>query len=112
LPKLLTIFKNHITSRFKLDTEKFKRKYERLRNKKWPLRALLFFGLRLKLGVRFVAIISGGAALDQEVEDFFRCIAFSVFQGYGLTETAPLVTLTDPSPTNKALSEAFLKARK
>ncbi len=100
LPKLLTIFKKHITSRFHLDNEKFKRKYERLRNKKWQLRVLLFFGLRLKLGVRFVAIISGGAALDQEVEDFFRCIAFSVFQGYGLTETAPLVTLTDPS-TNK-----------
>ncbi len=100
LPKLLTLFKNYITSTFKLDNEKFKGKYERLRNKKWQLRALLFFGLRIKLGVRFVAIISGGAALDQKVEDFFRCIAFSVFQGYGLTETAPLVTLTDPS-TNK-----------
>ncbi len=45
------------------------------------------FGKRLKY------LISGGAALDPKVEIFFNKIGFTIIQGYGLTETAPIVTL-------------------
>ncbi|MDD3520666.1 MAG: AMP-binding protein [Actinomycetota bacterium] len=111
LPRLLSILKNYIVSAFDLDNEKFQNKYNRLRNKKWQLRAILFFKLRIKIGIRFIAIISGGAALEPQTEDFFRCIAFSVFQGYGLTETAPLVALTDPSKNKQGSIGSFLEGQ-
>ncbi len=47
-------------------------------------------------GWRFCALVSGGAALDEETESFWRTLGFVVIQGYGLTETASLVSLTDP----------------
>jgi len=109
LPKLLSILKNHICVTYGLNSQSFIDKYQRLRNRKWPLRAVLFFGLRIKLGVRFIAIISGGAELDPQTEDFFRCIAFSVFQCYGLTETAPLVALTDPTKNKQGSIGSFLE---
>jgi len=109
LPKLLSILKNHICVTYDLNNQRFMQKYKRLRNKKWPLRAVLFFGLRIKLGVRFIAIISGGAELDPQTEDFFRCMTFSVFQGYGLTETAPLVALTDPTKNKQGSIGSFLE---
>ena len=40
-------------------------------------------------------IITGGAALNQEVEQFFYSIGFPNTVAYGATETAPLITFTD-----------------
>jgi long-chain acyl-CoA synthetase len=37
--------------------------------------------------------ISGGAALSPEVASFIQSVGFSMFEGYGLTETAPLISL-------------------
>ena len=42
-------------------------------------------------------IITGGAALNQEVERFFNSIDFPITVAYGATETAPLITFTDHS---------------
>jgi len=39
---------------------------------------------------------SGGAALDRSVEDFFLKIGLLICQGYGLTETAPMLTCNSP----------------
>ena len=39
---------------------------------------------------------SGGAALAQEVEEFFMSLGLLVCQGYGLTETAPMLTCNAP----------------
>ncbi len=43
-------------------------------------------------GIRY--LICGGAWLDPEVEHFFRAAGFIVLQGYGLTETSPVVCLS------------------
>ncbi len=65
----------------------------------WWRRPLAFARLRGRLGHRLVAVVSGGAALDGELEDLWRAMGYVVVQGYGLTETAPLVTLNHPFDT-------------
>jgi len=49
-----------------------------------------------RFGWKFWAIISGGATLDQDDEEFWRRLGFAVIQGYGLTETTSLVSLNHP----------------
>jgi long-chain acyl-CoA synthetase len=52
---------------------------------------LVFKTIKAKLGGRFVAGISGGGALPASVDRFFGAIGILILEGYGLTETAPLV---------------------
>ena len=47
-------------------------------------------------GFKFWAMVVGAAPLDPEVEAFWGRLGFLVVQGYGLTETAPIVTLNHP----------------
>jgi long-chain acyl-CoA synthetase len=48
------------------------------------------------LGWKFWAFVVGAAALDRELEEFWSRLGFAVIQGYGLTETAPIVAFNDP----------------
>jgi long-chain acyl-CoA synthetase len=60
-----------------------------------PLRALgallVFKTVKNKLGGSFVAGISGGGALPPSVDRFFSAIGVLILEGYGLTETAPVI---------------------
>jgi long-chain acyl-CoA synthetase len=47
-------------------------------------------------GWRFCGFVVGGAPLDQDLEDHWRRLGYAVIQGYGLTETAPIVTWNHP----------------
>jgi long-chain acyl-CoA synthetase len=47
-------------------------------------------------GWKFWAFISGGATLDEWTETFWRRMGLAVLQGYGMTETASLITVTHP----------------
>ena len=47
-------------------------------------------------GWKFWCIVCGAAPLDRDLEAFWRKLGFLVVQGYGLTETAPIVTLNHP----------------
>lgn len=47
-------------------------------------------------GWKFWAFISGGATLEERTETFWRRLGFAVLQGYGMTETASLITVTHP----------------
>lgn len=64
-----------------------------------PLRALggiiVFRTVKSKLGGRFVAGISGGGALPPSVDRFFGAIGVLILEGYGLTETAPVIGVRD-----------------
>jgi long-chain acyl-CoA synthetase len=52
------------------------------------------------LGLKFWAFIVGAAPLGPTLEDFWKRLGFVVIQGYGLTETAPIVTMNHPFKTN------------
>ena len=53
----------------------------------------LFKKIHDKFGGHFMGCISGGAPLDIEVGRFFERIGIKVFQGYGLSETSPVVSV-------------------
>ncbi|MFP4383369.1 MAG: AMP-dependent synthetase/ligase [Spirochaetia bacterium] len=52
---------------------------------------LVFKKIQAKLGGRFVAGISGGGALPAAVDRFFSAAGILLLEGYGLTETAPVL---------------------
>jgi long-chain acyl-CoA synthetase len=49
--------------------------------------------VRGRFGGEMRFCISGGAALSPEVASFIQCVGFSMFEGYGLTETSPLISI-------------------
>jgi long-chain acyl-CoA synthetase len=59
----------------------------------------IYRGLHRALGWKFWAFIAGAAPLAPELEDFWRQRGYVVIQGYGLTETAPIVSLNHPFHT-------------
>jgi len=65
-------------------------------SQKWlklNLRKKIFATLHQKFGGRLRLLISGGAAIDPEVIGFFRHIGIHCMQGYGLTESAPIIAV-------------------
>lgn len=55
-----------------------------------------FRRVRRRFGFRLWAFISGGATLESEVETFWLRLGYAVIQGYGMTETASLTSLSHP----------------
>jgi len=58
--------------------------------------ALLFKKIRAGMGGRLKTVIVGGAALDPALCRFFINAGVDVYQGYGLTETSPVLTANYP----------------
>jgi long-chain acyl-CoA synthetase len=57
---------------------------------------LVFSKLRARLGSRFQFAISGGAPLAQELAEFFWGAGVTIYEGYGLTETSPVIAVNGP----------------
>lgn len=55
------------------------------------VRRSLFFPVQSKFGRNFTVFVSGGAPLDPEVFTFWSSMGFTVLEGYGLTETSPVL---------------------
>jgi len=73
-----------------------------------PLYARLFYPLAHKLvfsklhgtlGGRLEFTVSGGAPLSKEIAIFLKAAGLTVLEGYGLTETAPILTINGPQWT-------------
>ena len=62
----------------------------------WPSRWWRYRQLHRLFGPKFWAFVVGAAPLDAELEQFWSARGFAVIQGYGLTETAPIVSVTHP----------------
>jgi long-chain acyl-CoA synthetase len=65
-----------------------------------PARWWRYRRIHRMFGPKFWAFIVGAAPLGSALEDFWKRLGFVVIQGYGLTETAPIVTLNHPFKTN------------
>lgn len=63
---------------------------------KIDLRKQLFKEVHESLGPKLKLVVTGGAALDPETEKGFNDLGFDVEQGYGLTETAPVIAAETP----------------
>jgi len=70
-----------------------------------------FRDLRRQFGWKFWAIISGGAALDRETEEFWHRLGYAVIQGYGLTETTSLISLNHPFHSSRGSIGKVLPGR-
>jgi long-chain acyl-CoA synthetase len=55
-----------------------------------------FRNIHRQFGWRFWAFITGGATLESDTETFWRRLGYAVVQGYGMTETASLTSLSHP----------------
>ena len=58
---------------------------------------LIFRKIRQNFGGRLEFFIGGGALLDIELQRFFYAIGVPMFQGYGLTEAAPVISANVPA---------------
>jgi long-chain acyl-CoA synthetase len=57
---------------------------------------LLFFPVHRKLGGRMRLLITGGSALPPDTLKAFRGLGFNLYEGYGMTESSPVLTVTRP----------------
>jgi len=70
--------------------------------RKWKLAdRLVFSQVKEKLGGRLRGMVSGGGTLSSELARFFWALDLPILEGYGLTETAPIVS-TNPIVRAKA----------
>lgn len=74
----------------------FRDRYLAAEGKHFRRRWWIFRGIHRQFGWKFWALISGGAALDRDTEEFWARLGFALIQGYGLTETTSLISVNHP----------------
>ncbi len=60
------------------------------------LSRIIFSSIRKKMGGHLDYCVSGGASLDKEIGEGLRTLGLDVLEGYGMTETAPIISFTRP----------------
>jgi long-chain acyl-CoA synthetase len=95
VPKILEVLKDHIVRVAPETAEPPARKMH------WTARWWKYRRVHRMFGFKFWAMVVGAAPLDPDVEAFWGRLGFVVVQGYGLTETAPIVTLNHPFHATK-----------
>jgi long-chain acyl-CoA synthetase len=98
VPRILDVLREKIErdceTRGKL--EEFRRTLAAARGRNPLGRWWDFRAVHSMFGLKFWAFISGGATLAPDAEEFWDRLGFAVIQGYGMTETASLVSVNHP----------------
>lgn len=92
VPRVLHLLRAHLLSQFHLTAEELDQASTLSPWKRW----WRFRSIHHALGWKFWAIISGGATLPADLERFWNQLGLALIQGYGMTETAALITLNHP----------------
>jgi len=95
VPKILAVLRDHIVHAFP-EADSPPPAGTSIPGRWWRYRRI-----HRAFGLKFWAFVVGAAPLAPEIEEFWRRMGFAVIQGYGLTETAPIVTLNHPFKTSK-----------
>jgi long-chain acyl-CoA synthetase len=90
VPRVLETLRERVKAELSDDQIRAARGRHFLRNW-WAFRKI-----HRQFGWRFWAFITGGATLESETEAFWRHLGYAVIQGYGMTETASLTSLSHP----------------
>ncbi|MDR2083412.1 MAG: AMP-binding protein [Bacteroidales bacterium] len=57
---------------------------------------MIFSSVHKKFGGHLEYLVSGGAALPIETGKIFKTLGFEILEGYGMTETSPMISFTHP----------------
>lgn len=95
VPKMLEVLRDFILHRFP-ETKDAASASESLLRRWWRFRAV-----HRLFGWRFCCFLVGGASLPSEIEQFWSSLGFVIAQGYGLTETAPIISFNHPFHVQK-----------
>jgi len=95
VPKILDVLRNYIESHIP-ETCEPATQTEHVAKRWWRYRKV-----HRLFGYKFWAFVVGAAPLSEDLERFWSKLGFLVIQGYGLTETAPIVTLNHPFRTRQ-----------
>ena len=93
LKLLKSYFESEIHKKSTLYKVMFKIKYQIARFMPFNIRRMMFRTIHRLYGKEFFGYISGGAPLDPVVGAWFKRIGVRIFQGYGLSETSPVVSM-------------------
>ncbi|MGH9594459.1 MAG: AMP-binding protein, partial [Bryobacteraceae bacterium] len=92
VPRVLEILDTYLSGRFTNLTARIELARSAPAWRRW----WIFRDVHRALGFKFWALICGGATLPERLEQFWNTLGFVVVQGYGMTETAALVSLNHP----------------
>jgi long-chain acyl-CoA synthetase len=90
VPKILDVLAQHVR-RTHPETADAPAALGHVARRWWRFRAV-----HRAFGPKFWSFVVGAAPLDPSIEEFWSRLGFLVIQGYGLTETAPIVSLNHP----------------
>ncbi len=69
---------------------------------------LVFGKIRDNFGGCLEMFVSGGSAIQPRLAKFFTCIGMDIYEGYGLTETSPVIAVSSALPHGRKLGTAGL----
>jgi long-chain acyl-CoA synthetase len=92
VPRVLAMLKSHLEAEYPGLPERVAAAQDLSAGKRW----WRFRDIHAGFGFKFWAFITGGGALPGPIEQFWNTLGFVLVQGYGMTETAALITLNHP----------------
>lgn len=92
VPRVLAMLKNHLEA----EDPSLPVRLAAMEGKSALRRWWYFRALHSAFGWKFWAFVTGGSAFPISIERFWTTLSFVVVQGYGMTETAALITLNHP----------------